>query len=197
MQLRTFTIQLWISNSDGYRNPQCNHCIDIRDWIMDIHDWIMDIHDWIVDIHIRIMAIHNNKNWFMDSIEEWIFIRGLTLLPFHGRSTFLRFVNVLRSISKDHFHSHFQRDGNFILSKLIFWSSEHNLCMPWKHRSRVSYAKISAIGWSQFELAGPNISWYQLNLNKSKTNCSKNLNSDGMIVREMGLGPDCTFRSLL
>ena len=41
------------------------------------------------------------------------------------------------------------------------------------------------------------ISWHQLNLNQSKTNCPKNLNSDGLIVREMGPWPECIFRSLL
>ena len=41
------------------------------------------------------------------------------------------------------------------------------------------------------------ISWHRLNLNQSKTNCPKNLNSDGLIVREMGPWPECIFRSLL
>ena len=41
------------------------------------------------------------------------------------------------------------------------------------------------------------ISWHRLNLNRSKTNCPKNLNSDGLIVREMGPWPECIFRSLL
>ena len=41
------------------------------------------------------------------------------------------------------------------------------------------------------------ISWHWLNLNQSKTNCPKNLNSDGLIVREMGPWPECIFRSLL
>ena len=41
------------------------------------------------------------------------------------------------------------------------------------------------------------ISWYRLNLNQSKTNCPKNLISDGLIVREMGPWPECIFRSLL
>ena len=41
------------------------------------------------------------------------------------------------------------------------------------------------------------ISWHGLNLNQSKTNCPKNLNSDGLIVREMGHWPECIFRSLL
>ena len=40
------------------------------------------------------------------------------------------------------------------------------------------------------------ISWHQL-LNQSKANCPKNLNSDGLIVREMGPWPKCIFRSLL
>ena len=40
-------------------------------------------------------------------------------------------------------------------------------------------------------------SWHRLNLNQSKTNCPKNLNSDGLIVREMGPWPECIFRSLL
>ena len=40
-------------------------------------------------------------------MEEWISIKGLTLLPFHGRSTFLRFgcLNILGPISSDDFHS--------------------------------------------------------------------------------------------
>ena len=41
------------------------------------------------------------------------------------------------------------------------------------------------------------ISWHRLNLNQSKTNCPKNLNSDGLIVREIGPWPECIFRSLL
>ena len=41
------------------------------------------------------------------------------------------------------------------------------------------------------------ISWQQLNLNQSKANCPNNLNSDGLIVREMGPWPECIFRSLL
>ena len=41
------------------------------------------------------------------------------------------------------------------------------------------------------------ISWRRLNLNQSKTNCPKNLNSDGLIFREMGHWPECIFRSLL
>ena len=41
------------------------------------------------------------------------------------------------------------------------------------------------------------ISWHQLNLNQSKMNCPKNLNSDGLIIREMGPWPYCIFRSLL
>ena len=41
------------------------------------------------------------------------------------------------------------------------------------------------------------ISWHQLNLNQSKANCPKILNSDGLIVREMGPWPECIFRSLL
>ena len=41
------------------------------------------------------------------------------------------------------------------------------------------------------------ISWHRLNLNQSKTNCPKNLNSDGLIVSEMGPWPECIFRSLL
>ena len=41
------------------------------------------------------------------------------------------------------------------------------------------------------------IRWHRLNSNQSKTNCPKNLNSDGLIVREMGRWPECIFRSLL
>ena len=41
------------------------------------------------------------------------------------------------------------------------------------------------------------IRWHRLNSNQSKTNCPKNLNSDGLIVREMGPWPECIFRSLL
>ena len=41
------------------------------------------------------------------------------------------------------------------------------------------------------------ISWHRLNLNQSKTNCPKNINSDGLIVREMGPWSECIFRSLL
>ena len=57
---------------------------------------------------------------------------------------------------------------------------EKILCMPKLHRSRVSYVicKNVVIGWSEFELAGPNKSWHRLNLNESKTKAN-NLNSDG------------------
>ena len=41
------------------------------------------------------------------------------------------------------------------------------------------------------------IRWHRLNSNQSKSNCPKNLNSDGLIVREMGPWPECIFRSLL
>ena len=41
------------------------------------------------------------------------------------------------------------------------------------------------------------IRWHRLNSNQSKTNCPKNLNSDGLIVREMGPWPEGIFRSLL
>ena len=41
------------------------------------------------------------------------------------------------------------------------------------------------------------IRWHRLNSNQSKTNCPKDLNSDGLIVREMGPWPECIFRSLL
>ena len=41
------------------------------------------------------------------------------------------------------------------------------------------------------------IRWHRLNSNQSKTNCPKNLNSDGLIIREMGPWPECIFRSLL
>ena len=41
------------------------------------------------------------------------------------------------------------------------------------------------------------ISWHRLNLNQSKTNCLKNLNSDGFIVWEMCPWSECIFRSLL
>ena len=41
------------------------------------------------------------------------------------------------------------------------------------------------------------IRWHRLNSNQSKTNCPKNLNSDGLIVGEMGPWPECIFRSLL
>ena len=44
---------------------------------------------------------------------------------------------------------------------------------------------------------GSDIRWHRLNSNQSKTNCPKNLNSDGLIVREMGPWPECIFRSLL
>ena len=41
------------------------------------------------------------------------------------------------------------------------------------------------------------IRWHRLNSNQSKTNCPKNLNSDGLIIGEMGPWPECIFRSLL
>ena len=60
----------------------------------------------------------------------------------------------------------------------------------------VSYANIVAIGWSELELAGPNVSRHQLNLNQSKTNYLKNLDYHGIIVRDMGPWPECIVRSL-
>ena len=41
------------------------------------------------------------------------------------------------------------------------------------------------------------MSWHRLNWNQSIPNCPKNLNSDGLVVREMGPWPECIFRSLL
>ena len=77
-------------------------------------------------------------------------------------------------------------------------SSEWILRMPWQHRCRVLYAKIVAISWLALELAGPSTIRHRLNLNQSRTNCSKNLNSYVMIVREMGPWPEgFIFRSLL
>ena len=63
-------------------------------------------------------------------------------------------------------------------------------------RAYVSYVNIVAIGWSELELACPNPSRHRLNLNQSKINYSKNLDSDGIIVRDMGPSPECIFRSL-
>ena len=60
----------------------------------------------------------------------------------------------------------------------------------------VSYVNILTIGWSELELAGPNISRHRLSLNQSKTNYLKNLDSDGIIVRVMGPWPECIVRSL-
>ena len=96
-------------------------------------------------------------------------------------------------------NARFQRDENFILLYFIFWSQILHI-MPWQHRSRgMSYVicKNVAIGWSEFELARPNISRHRLNFSQSKTNCSKNLNSGGIHFRELGPWPECSFRSLL
>ena len=58
-------------------------------------------------------------------------------------------------------------------------------CLDSIYRSRVMCKNCS------------DIRWHRLNSNQSKTNCPKNLNSDGLIVREMGPWPECIFRSLL
>ena len=73
----------------------------------------MYINDGIIDIHIRIMDVRIIKNRFMDSLQRRMDIdKGLTLLPFNGRSSLLRAgcLNVLGPISSDDFYSHFQRD---------------------------------------------------------------------------------------
>ena len=48
----------------------------------------MDIHDWIIDIHVRIMdnwiSIISITDWWIALIEEWISIKGLSFLSFHG-----------------------------------------------------------------------------------------------------------------
>ena len=74
----------------------------------------------------------------------------------------------------------------------ILWNLQHlllkkNQCRRWSDRGTSA----------KFELAGANISRHRPNLNQTKTNCSRNLNSSGIIVREMGPSPECIFRSLL
>ena len=60
----------------------------------------------------------------------------------------------------------------------------------------VSYVNIVAIGWSELELAGPNIIRHRLNLIQSKTNYLMNLDSDRIIVRDMGPWLEYIVRSL-
>ena len=62
---------------------------------------------------------------------------------------------------------------------------------------KISFCRISFSGHQNKFCSCSDISWHRLNLNQSKTNCPKNLNSDGLIVREMGPWPECIFRSLL
>ena len=62
-------------------------------------------------------------------------------------------------------------------------------CKDSTHRSRVILVMCKIHS---------DISWHQLNLNQSNlTNCPNNLNSDGLIVREMDPWPECIFRTLL
>ena len=60
----------------------------------------------------------------------------------------------------------------------------------------VSYVNIVAIGWSELELAGPNIIRHRLNLIQSKTNHLMNLDSDRIFVRDMGPWLEYIVRSL-
>ena len=60
----------------------------------------------------------------------------------------------------------------------------------------VSYVNIVAIGWSELELAGPNIIRHRLNLIQSKTNYLMNLDSDRIFVRDMGPWLEYIVRSL-
>ena len=88
----------------------------------------------------------------------------------------------------------FQRDENLILSYFIFWSSEQILRMPWQYTGiLVDGSRVILVMCKNCS----DISWHQINLNQSKVNCPKNLNSDGLNVREMGPWPECIFRSLL
>ena len=115
--------------------------------------------------------------------------------PFHGRSIFLRFgclnvpfhQTIFIHISNVMEISHFVVI-NFLVIRTNF---AHSLT------AYVSHANIVAIGWSELELAGPNISRHRLNLNQSKTFCLKNLDSDGIIVRDMVPWPEGIVRSLL
>ena len=58
-------------------------------------------------------------------------------------------------------------------------------------RTNFAYALTAYVSYAK----NATIDRHWLNLNQSKTNCSKNLNSDRMIVREMGPWPECSFSS--
>ena len=149
--------------------------------VIDIYDWIMDIHDWIIYIHVRIIRISiiSTTDLWIALIKEWILITGLTFLPFHGRSTFLIFgCVILWPISLGDFHFNVIEISFFRIS---FSGHQNKFCPGLDSIGLVchmSYAIIVVIGWSEFELAGPNISWHWLNLIQSKMK-AKNLNSDG------------------
>ena len=53
----------------------------------------------------------------------------------------------------------------------------------------MSYAKIVAIGWSEYELAGPNLSCHRLNLKSVQNVLLEELISDSILVRGMCLWP--------
>ena len=54
--------------------------------------------------------------------------------------------------------------------------------------SFLSYAKIVATGWHKLAPA---------KFESEQNECSKNVNYDGMTVKEIGPWPECIFRSLL
>ena len=73
----------------------------------------------MLELWISIISI---TDLWIALIEEWISIKGLTLLPFHGGSTFLRFggLSVLGPISSDDFHSMMtSSNGNIFRHRLI------------------------------------------------------------------------------
>ena len=162
---------------------------------MDIHNWIMAIHYWIIDIHIRIMDIHNFNNSFMDSHDRRmdILYRAYTFAfprqvyfprVWLHRMIFIEMSNVMKIW--------------FCRNSLSGHQNKFSTCLnTWQHSSCVSYAIIVTIGWLKFDSVDPTINRHRLHLNQSKTNCSNNLHSDGIIVREMGTCPECTVRNLL
>ena len=201
----------------------------------------------MLELWISIISI---TDWWIALIEEWISIKGLSFLPFHGTvgvRTFLRFgcLNVLGPISPNDFHSMMTSSngsiflvtgplcGEFTCHRWIPLTKASDM-EPWRHgasdmdlrRHRAHYdltvmhiSSVIKISFCRISFSGhqnkfcacldsiygsrvmckncSDIRRHRLNSNQSKTNCPKNLNSDGLIVREMGPWPECIFRSLL
>ena len=133
-------------------------------------------------------------------IEEWLLIRGLTLMYFHGRSTLVRCgcLRILGSISSDDFHSHFQHNENVILSWFIFCSSERTFahaltalvscalqhCSDWLIKNWIR--------WPQRKSSPPQFQSEHNDLLKEFK-----FYFDGIMVGEVGSWSECFFRSLL